>query len=52
MEKYHLQPLEVVGFEGLFGFLIYLVLIPALCYTPCYFGQDACVFSNEGFAYM
>ena len=41
-----------MGFEGLFGFIAYLGIVPALCYIPCSFGKDACVYSPEGFSYM
>ena len=48
LNKYYLEPLEVVGYEGLFGFLTYIFIVLGLCYTPCPFGQDACVFSVQG----
>lgn len=52
LSKYHLDPLEVVGYEGLFGLCGYLVLLPIISFIPCAFGVDACVFTNEGFPYL
>jgi hypothetical protein len=46
LTKYHLDPLEVVGYEGLFGLCGYLVLLPIISYVQCTFGVEACVFSN------
>jgi hypothetical protein len=45
LTKYHLDPLEVVGYEGLFGLCGYLVLLPIISFISCSFGVDACVFS-------
>jgi hypothetical protein len=47
-----LDPLEVVGYEGLFGLCGYIVLLPIITFIPCAFGVDACVFSPEGFPFL
>lgn len=52
LSKYHLDPLEVVGYEGGFGFAIYFVLLFILPFIPCAFGKDACVSSESGFLVM
>lgn len=52
LSKYHLDPLEVVGYEGLFGLVIYLALLPILTFIPYTFGVDACVFTDSGFPFM
>lgn len=52
MEKYHLETLYIVGYEGLFGFVMYAILIPILCYVPCPFGMDACVYDISGMPCM
>jgi hypothetical protein len=38
LAKYHLEPLEVVGYEGMFGLMIEIVLLPILTFVPCSFG--------------
>lgn len=42
----------MVGFEGLFGFCIYTVLVTVLCFVPCHWRINACVYTPEGFGYM
>lgn len=50
--KYHLDPLEVVGYEGLFGLCGFVILLPILNFVPCSFEVEACVFSYEGFGFI
>jgi len=38
LSKYHLEPLEVVGWEGVFGLSIYAVMLPIFTFLPCPFG--------------
>lgn len=52
LNKYHLDPLEVVGYEGLFGLCGYFLLLPILSYTPCGLGVDVCVFNEAGFPFF
>lgn len=52
MAKYHLEPLEVVGYEGVFGLTIYTIIVTVLCFVPCDFGPEACVYTREGLSYM
>ncbi len=52
LNKYHLDPLEVVGYEGLFGLCGYLILLPIISFIPCRFGVDACVFNHQGFPFF
>ena len=42
---YHIDPLYMVGMEGMFGIVIYLIVMPILTFVHCSFGIDACVFS-------
>lgn len=51
-ETFHLEPLEVVGYEGMFGFSLYLIMTPILSFIPCSFGMNACVYDSDGRAYM
>jgi hypothetical protein len=46
LKKYHLEPLEVVGYEGLFGVCIYSVVLVVISYLPCNFGSGACVITD------
>lgn len=52
LSKYHLNPLEVVGYEGAFGLSMYIILLPIISFIPCAFGVDACVFNYEGFPFL
>jgi hypothetical protein len=51
-KKYHLHPLQVVGYEGLFGLSIYLVFLPISNFIPCQLGLDACVFNADGYSFV
>jgi len=52
LSKYHIDPLQMVGFEGMFGLAIELVLIIIMTFVPCSFGIDACVFTQEGMPFL
>ena len=52
MSKYYLEPLEVVGYEGIFGFIAYLGIVPFFSHLPCNFGKPACVFDSTGRPYI
>jgi hypothetical protein len=38
----------MVGFEGIFGLAIELILLIIMSFVPCNFGIDACVISDQG----
>ena len=42
----------MVGLEGLFGLLIYLVIVPILTFVPCPFDFDICVYTHESLPYL
>jgi drug/metabolite transporter (DMT)-like permease len=48
LAKYEVEPLFMVGIEGLYGMVISFVLIPLLQLMPCSFGEDACVIDDSG----
>ena len=53
LNKYHLEPLQVVRYEGLFDLTFYVFLIPIiLTLIPCSFGQAACVFSHSIYPFI
>ena len=52
LTKYHLEPLQVVGYEGLFGLCFYILVLPIISFIPCTFGESACVFSHEALPYL
>ena len=33
--KYYVKPVEAVGYEGLSGLCLYLVILPIVCSIPC-----------------
>lgn len=44
---FHMEPLQVVGTEGFWGFIVYLViLMPILTFVHCPFGTDSCIEKN------
>jgi hypothetical protein len=52
LAKYHIEPLEMVGYEGMFGLAAQLVLMTIASFIPCSFGVEACVFSNAGMPFI
>ena len=52
LSKYHLEPLQVVGYEGLFGLCAYFVILPIISYIPCSFGESACVFDLHSLPFL
>lgn len=49
---YHLEAFEIVGFEGTFGLLTYIILSIILSFIPCNFGPNVCVYTYEGYSFM
>lgn len=52
LHKYHLEPIQVVGYEGMFGLMYCLIVLPILTFIPCSFGPEACVFNESGMPFM
>jgi hypothetical protein len=52
LNRYYIHPLEVVGYEGLFGLGMCVIVVGIVCFIPCGFGISACVFSDEGYPYF
>lgn len=52
LSKYHLEPLQVVGYEGMYGLIIEIILLPILTFVPCTFGVEACVFNTEAMPFL
>lgn len=50
--KYHIEPLEMVGYEGMFGLAAQLILVLIMSFVPCSFGSDACVFNSAGMPFV
>lgn len=48
IRKYEVEPLMIVGAEGLFGVLISLAFIPLLGLIPCNLGTQICVLKESG----
>ena len=42
----------MVGYEGVFGLSIQLVLLLIMSFVPCGFGVEACVISNAGMPFI
>ena len=52
LAKYHIEPLEMVGYEGMFGLAIEIILVFITSYIPCSFGTDACVIDKAGMPFI
>jgi hypothetical protein len=48
LSKHTIDPLEMVGYEGLFGIAILLTLSFFLSLIPCHFGPENCVYDSNG----
>lgn len=46
--EYHIEPIQMVGLEGVFGICYCLIFIPILTFVPCPFQDKSCVFSQSG----
>jgi hypothetical protein len=51
-KKHSINPMQMVGFEGIFGMTIILVIVTILSFIPCHFGDKTCVFDNKDQAYI
>jgi hypothetical protein len=45
--KHTINPMQMVGYEGVFGMIIILSVSIILSYIPCNFGQDNCVYNSK-----
>lgn len=52
LSKYHIEPLEMVGYEGMFGLAAQVILMTITSFIPCSFGVDACVIDKAGMPYI
>jgi hypothetical protein len=52
LSKYHIEPLQMVGYEGCFGLSIQLILLIIMSFVPCSFGVDACVMNSAGMPFL
>lgn len=51
--KFHtIHPLEMVGFEGIFGMCLVTVVLIILSFIPCDFGVKGCVFDDDSNPFM
>ena len=39
--------MQLVGYEGIFGFLLSIIIIVIASYTPCPFGVHGCVYNDQ-----
>lgn len=52
LRRYYIEPLEMVGFEGLFGLAYQTIIVVSFNFIPCSFGYEACVLSQTGEPYL
>lgn len=46
LSQYHIEPMEMVGYEGMFGLSIIVIVIAIISHVPCGFGLSACVYDT------
>ena len=44
-DRYHIDPLMLVGIEGSIAFITLGLIITVLNFVPCSFGEQACAYS-------
>lgn len=46
--NYYLNPMQVVGWEGFFGFVYYMIALPILQFIPCKIPENGefCAFGH------
>lgn len=52
LKKHSINPMEMVGYEGVFGIIIILVVTTILSFIPCNFGENACVYNDKNEPYI
>jgi hypothetical protein len=51
-KKYYVEPIQLIGYEGIIGFIYNLVVLIVVSFIPCSFGNDACVLTDDGSSYL
>lgn len=52
LKQYTVSPLEMVGWEGVYGTVISFILVVILSFIPCPYPGNKCVYTASGSAYM
>ena len=52
LKKHSINPMEMVGYEGIFGMIIILIITTILSFIPCNFSERACVFNDKNEAFI
>jgi uncharacterized protein YggT (Ycf19 family) len=52
LQEYKVSPLEMVGWEGVYGTVFSLLIVAILSFMPCPYTGTKCVYNNEGQAFM
>jgi hypothetical protein len=50
--RYDITPLQMVGYQGLIGFVFWTGLMLAVKQLGCPFSDDQCVFSSDGSTHL
>lgn len=50
--NYHVDPLLMVGYEGVVGFITQSLIITCLSFIPCSFEVNACAYDSQGRAFI
>lgn len=51
MMRHSMSPMEMVGWEGLFGLIALSIISVVLSFVPCDLGEALCVYDSEGNLY-
>lgn len=52
LKQHTIHPLEMVGFEGIFGIGLLTIFLTILSFIPCDFGVKGCVFDDNNNSFM
>ena len=47
LKEYEISPLEMVGWEGVYGTIMSLLLVIILCFIPCPYSGNKCVYDSQ-----
>lgn len=47
LKKHSINPMQMVGYEGIFGLILITIITTILSFIPCHFGEKTCVFDSE-----
>ena len=50
--KYHIEPMFMIGMEGVFGLVFVTIILQIASHVYCPFGVSACVYDDQSSPYI